>query len=342
MVAMMATGAIFINSCSKQELNDRTGVQKQEVNMSDEDIAIMNKIVAFRDKVAYAKENPGFKSGEVLSADDAVWNLETLFNVSYGFPDEQYGKTKTDTTILQISTDENGDVLLDDVVAKYDEIIAVVTQYYYNSGFSQKGFLLLDLEQGDLSNGQMEIEIRAVTGEKTEGWEPFCDDDNWWFCMHMGDCNYNNPGIDAADTIAGILMSHKPIVSPPPGYRFVYGPNELITLYGHEYMNENNEYLIFYIEREDGNFTWEDKCLHLVGEVNELNFHFWGEETVIYDILPQELNKPANWTFMECSIVGEFGNSFSTNYPCIRHKTTLTYAMRYLVPIGIISPPVEL
>ncbi|MEZ5198065.1 MAG: hypothetical protein R2764_17250 [Bacteroidales bacterium] len=108
--------------------------------MSDEDIAIINKIVTFRNKVAYAKENPGYKSGETMTSDEAVWNLETLFNASYGFPDEQYGKTKTDTTILQISTDENGDVLLDDVVAKYDEIIAVVTQYYYNSGFSRAIF----------------------------------------------------------------------------------------------------------------------------------------------------------------------------------------------------------
>jgi hypothetical protein len=343
LIALLATGILFLTYCSKEYAVDPAVNQNECEQMAEADFAVMNKLVAFRDKVQYFRENPGYKSGEMLTPEDAVWNLETLFNATYGFPDEQYGRTKSDTVVLYIDINSIGDILLDDVVAMYDDLIALVTQYYYNSGYDQKGFLLLHLTQGDISYGQMEIELRAVTGEKSDGWQPFSDDDSWWFCEHMGDCNWNNPGIDAADTIAGSLMAHKPLVSPPPGYRFVYGPNEVINLFGHEYLNENNEYLIFYIEREDGNFTWEDKCLHLVNEVNELNFHFWGEKTVIYDILPQELNKPANWTFMECSIVGEYGNSQANqNVPCIRHKTSLTYAMRHLVPKGIIPPPVEL
>jgi hypothetical protein len=336
--AILGLLIVIVVGCSKVELHDETANEPQYQTMTAEDISVMNKIVAFREKLAYHRDNPDFKSGEVMSAEEAVWNLETLFNVTYGFPDEQYGRTKSDTTVLYIDINSNGDVLLDDVVALYSNIITLVTQYYYNSGYDQKGFLLLHLTQRDFVNGQMEIGLRAVTGEKSE-WEPFGPLDQWWFGYYKGDCNWDSSGTDAAQKIQYAINYNKPLVSPPPGYRFVYSPNDTIPVFGHEYTNDVGEHLIFYIENPMGTFTWAEKCL----DPDEMNYHFFGQQEVIYNILPVELNKPANWTFMDCLIEGKQGtNPDENDIPCIHHYNTLTYALRYLVPVFIIEPPIDL
>ncbi|MBC8487474.1 MAG: hypothetical protein H8D45_15700 [Bacteroidetes bacterium] len=341
-IAVIIGGAIVINSCTKHENESEIDFKDQTVELSEENQAFINRLVDFKEKIECLKQNPGYKNGEKIDATEAVKSMEDLFNVSHGFPDEHYGNTKTDAVTVQIAVDNNHEVLMDDVVVKYDEIKNIVTQFYYNSGFTEKGFLLLDLEKREIANNQLEISIRSVTGEKDEGWEPFGPDDNWWFGYQKGDCELNGDG-DAAIKIQEALMNHKPLYYPPPGYRFGYSDYEQIPLFGHEYKDENGEYLIFYIENAAGNFTWEDKCLHLVGNENELNFHFNGEETVIYWLLPNDLNKPENWTFMECLIEGkEELNPHVNDIPCIHHNNDLTYALRYLIPIGIIEPPVEL
>jgi hypothetical protein len=338
-MVFFAAFTMVLTNCSKQETGEPNQNQKQDAVLSAEDISIMNKIVAFRDKVQYAKEKPGYKSGETMTTEEAIWNLETMFNVSFGFPDEQYAKTKTDSAVVQIAIDGNSEVSLDDVVAKYDEIIGLVTQYYYSSGFSQKGFLLLDLEQGEITNGQLEISLRAVTGEKEDNWEPFGLDDYWWYGIYKGDCDWNNAGTDAAEKIEVTVNNNKPLVSPPPGYAFIYSNYEQIYLFGYEYLDESGEYYIFYNENETGNFTWDEKCL----EPTEMNFHFNGERTVIYQVLPDVLNKPQNWVFMVCDLQGKQDPKPDNPYiQTIHHRNYLMYAYRYLVPIGIIVPPIEL
>ncbi|MCD4695369.1 MAG: hypothetical protein K8S16_03925 [Bacteroidales bacterium] len=317
---------MVINSCSKQEAVEQINDQKQEVKMSDEDITFCNKLVEFKKKVEYITETPGFKSGEIMSVDSAIWYLETLFNATYGFPYEQYTNTKTDETVLQIDINANGEVSLDDVVAMYDEIVNIVTQYYYNSGFNEKGFLLLDLEQGEINGNQLEIGLRSVTGEKGEGWEPFGPDDDWLYGNFLGRCDYTQDTTDAAEEIQKALNNHKPLVYPPPGYHFVYEIDELITLFGDEYTDESGDYLIFYIDNENGNFTWDEECL----QPDEMNFHFNGEETVIYDILEPELGK----RFMVCDLEGLQDTDEDEN-PRIRHNNILTFGIPHLIDPGI-------
>jgi hypothetical protein len=344
-VATFMMAAVCLDSCTKQENLEKGTDAQQEVQLTDEDVAFANKLVQFRDKVAYMRENPGYKSGETMEANEAVLQLETLFNATYSFGDERYGKTKTDWTTLFLNVDNNGDVLLDDLVATYGEIIDIVTQYYYASGFQQKGFVLLDLDITETANNQLEIGLRSVTGEKSDPWGPFTDGDNWWYGGHKGDCEWQGEAVDAADKIQEAIMNNMPLVSPPPGYAFKYSDFEDIPLFGNEYQNEEGENLIFCIEKANGDFTWEDKCLHynVEEEKNELNFHFNGERTVIYNILPADLQKPSNWVFRECAILGKKeAVPDDPDTQAVHHQNSLTYALRHLVPIGVVDPPIEL
>ncbi|MEZ5198066.1 MAG: hypothetical protein R2764_17255 [Bacteroidales bacterium] len=199
--------------------------------------------------------------------------------------------------------------------------------------------MLLDLEQGDLSNGQMEIELRAVTGEKTEGWEPFGPDDDWLYGDLLGRCDYTQDTTDAAEEIQKAINSNKPLVSPPPGYMFVYVLDDVVVLDYNDLPNypapENPpsnymDYLIFYVTEAAGQFTQGvEDCLI----PDEMNFHFEGEKTVIYQKLRVELNKPQNWVFMECDLKGF--NITINDYLIYYHQNNLTFAFRYLVQLEL-------
>jgi hypothetical protein len=163
---------------------------------------------------------------------------------------------------------------------------------------------------------------------------------DWWYGQNKGKCNWSNPGTDAAKEIQNFLNTTKPIPPPPPtGYRYVYVTDTIIEKFGHEYEDENGNHLIFYIEDENGNFSYDDYCL----DSEELNFHYFGQREVIYTRIPQEENKPDNWVLFFCKLIGESGPSVP-NYqtPCLRHFNKLEYAYRYIVPIEDIGEPVEL
>jgi len=333
----IAAMAVFY-SCGKQELDSSLISENQEVLMSTDDQIFLENLINFRNKVNFIRSNPELKSGEVMAVDEAIKQIEALFNATYGFPDEQYGKTKTDKTTVLINVNNNDEVTLDDVTTTFEEIINIVTQYYYQSTFDQKGFLLLDLEKGETVEGQVEIGLRSVIGEKEGDWNPFGPDDDWWYGDEAGDCNWDSAGTDAAEKIQEAVNIYRPLVSPPPGYQFDYSDYEPVVLFGHEYVNESGEKLIFYKENESGTFTWDEKCL----DPDEMNFHFFGEREVIYFRIPIDLNKPSNWVFMECDLDGNQEFNPTNRFPSIHHNNNLTYALRHLVPIGIIVPPIEL
>lgn len=337
-ILAMIAGAFIFNGCSKQELSEQLISDNLETEMNDQDKKFQDALVQFRDKVNYIRENPDYKSDEIMNSDDAILHIETLFNATYSFSEDRYITTRTDKTTIQIDISSDDNVLLDDVVLTFDEIINIVTQYYHACDFNQKGFLLLDLERGEITNNQLEIYLRSVIGEKDGEWEPFGDNDYWWYGYLKGDCDWNNGGTDAAVKMMNAVNTNKPLVSPPPGYRFAYDTYEVIELFGHEYEDESGEKLIFYKDDELGSFSWDDKCL----EPDEMNFHFDGEQEVIYTRLPYDLNKPSNWTFMECFLEGENEVNPYLNIPSIHHDNDLTYALRHLVAIGIIDPPIEL
>ena len=186
--------------------------------------------------------------------------------------------------------------------------------------------------------------LRSVTGEKSDPWGPFQDGDNWWYAEHKGDCNWEGEDVDAADKIQEAIINNMQQVTPPPGYAFLYSDVEVIELFGDEYQNEDGENLIFCIEKANGIFSDDDKCLRVDMEedLDELNFHFIGTQNIIYNILPDVYDKPSNWVFRECAIEGLQESVPGSPYQAIHHQSDLTYALRFIVLKDVIGEPVEL
>lgn len=220
----------------------------------------------------------------------------------------------------------------------YNELYVIVRDFYLGCNFSDKGFLLLDLEIASTTSSEALISLRYVVGEQTPGsfnFEYFGEEDDWKYGGGLGKCDEPGwEGEDAAIKIQEAIMNTKPYIITPPGYRWDYSDYETIDLEGNEYTNMNDEFLIFYIVHTDSNanFLPEEKCLRTEIEngFDEMNFHYNGEMEIIYSELEPQLDK----RFMECAISGVKDFDGDDN-PRIRHDNTLTFANAHLVPIGI-------
>ncbi len=119
---VMISSAPILKACSKQENIGQT-TNPEAVYMNAADIQFQNNLLRFKDKVEYIRENPGFKSGASMEVDSVVWYLEALFNAVYAYPDEKYSYSVTDTATFQVTLDAEGLVSLNELSAKYDELL---------------------------------------------------------------------------------------------------------------------------------------------------------------------------------------------------------------------------
>ncbi len=335
LVAFLISSAAIFNACSKQETEIQTH-DLEAVQMTQADINFQNQIVSFKGKLDFMREHPGYKSGEVMSVDSAVWYAEALFNAEYSYADERYSQTVADTTTITVGLDAGGSVSMDDLTMLYNELYEIVRDYYLNCGFSDKGFLLLDLEVLAVSGNEALITVRSVTGEKAPGsfnWDYFGEDDDWIYGGYEGKCGGGFYGFDAAEKIEIAIMENRPCYLTPPGFQWVFSDYYTQQVYGFEYKNEFDECLVFYIAKPGGIFTDDDICLttEVASSQDEMNFHFGGEMEIIYTILEPELDK----RFMDCNIEGKQDFELGTNCPRIRHHNELTFATAHLLPIGI-------
>lgn len=101
-VVLIATAALF-NACSKQESTVNPASEQQ---LSPQDLKINNTIKNFRDKVAYLREHPGYKSGETMSVDSAQWYLDAVFNYSFAYTEESFETFNSGTFLITL--EKNG------------------------------------------------------------------------------------------------------------------------------------------------------------------------------------------------------------------------------------------
>ena len=322
---------VVISNCKKDvtEQTIQPAINKTAAVMTAEDSLFSKKIIWFDGIMKNYADDPNYSSNKQFIPDSALWYIEAWFNAKYAFTDEQYIKTETSTETLTIDINANNNVEMDDIASVYDELLTKVKTMLGQSTLNNKELILLDLEISRIGISEAVVNIRPVFGEKgimTINYDPFGDDDYWYYGEFKGDCDLSvYEDTDAAQKISGAIMAHRPIFLPCPGCYYTYSDIDTVIRQGYEYQNSNGEYLIFYIVRPDGNFTPDDKCL----EPDEMNFHFHGEETVIYEILEPELNK----TFMSCYLEG-FQDDDNQYRPRIRHKNELFFGIMHLVIPG--------
>lgn len=332
-IAMVALIAI-IYSCSKQEQSEPNG-STTEISQSSADIQIENKIRAFKSKMEFLRENPSYKSGETMSVDSAVWYMEAASNYTYSHASNTFNELVVDSIEINVPIN-NGEIQLNDMLEAYDEMINDISESYYAILNEEKYLVFNDISLKTTEIGTATLDIVAGFGVGQASGTSNIFSDEWWFGEKLGDCDFNNPGTDAAEQIEDKILLRKGTPSPDIKYRDV----ETFEIFAFDYLNTEDlnpydnlyDYWMFYMwDPYSGNMPNVHYCV----SVDEMNFYLLGTEYILNHDQPQ-FARPPGKTLLTIDMRGT--GVYSGEGTTALHWAILTYGIPY---IGI-DPPDDL
>jgi thymidine kinase len=358
---MMAT--VSFNACTKQE-NDVQALNRkiQQPEPTREDVAIFNKIMDFKKKVDHIKENPGYKSGEMMSVDEAKFYLDAAFNLTYAFTAESFKAFNTGTFFITIS--KNGEELsLDEVSAAFYEMKDKTVLIHEATEGLEKQLYVSHMEITGNTTNEVEFKVTATIGARNEttppAITPFEEGDDWMYGETLGDCYGNwEDQRDAATEIEWATNTYRPYFIQDEGenwYAYYTDPSALIndvTVYDNEtnkqlfrnpndVMDNDRDYYLLYQKKDEANNLYVHTCIPW----DEMNFYYNGAHKVIYEIIqenPDVFGVGPNLTFRNCeSIEGlhEGGTELDPDYAY--HKLSILYKTRHIIASNIDPLPIK-
>ncbi len=217
-------------SCKKNniEKTDNAGTNPNPAVVLEQSPDI-TRIIKFNKDVTARRENPELKTREVITLDEAKDNIADLFNAVYGEPTEYYGETERAEFTVTLPVDADGNVLLDDAVAAYEEAVELARESYHASTLENKGYICMSATVEQQRGGIAEVRLNGVFGKKTEAPTAagyFDESSNWLYTYHATpSCDeYEGDGADYALECAMKRMLITGNATTPEGYRMItYG-----------------------------------------------------------------------------------------------------------------------
>ena len=326
--------AVAVVSCKKE----KEPQVKAEIPQADAQMqAEIDRIVGFMKQVEIRKANPGMKSAETMTLDEAMNNIVDLFNVTYTEPMAYYPESERHDFTISVALTADGEVLLDDVVAAYEQALANAREAYHGSTLPDKAYQRLIVTCTPWRDGNAELKFDGKYGTRTDQPEPpkphidgpFSVGDDWHYRNGMGRCCDTCFPISGADkvlqdTIMKEVLANRPV--DPEGYRGFY------TNFRERRFCALENTGVFY--RTDVDNT----CI----EWMEMNDFLVGEKNIIYHVLPQRepvinLNGNLMQTYRDYVYEVEIDGKGGVDEGHIRHDTEVLYARYNFIEDGIIT-----
>jgi hypothetical protein len=254
-LAMLITASLIIISCQKEQ----TGIDKQETQaeQSLKDTQLEKRIVAFRDKIDLIRENPTLKSStEPMDVDSAVWYIEATSNFTFGDASFETEEFIVDSAFIEVPV-TNGQILLADVQAAYDQVVNSLAEHNANITANQKQLVVADISLKESDENFATFEVTSGFG--TDGTTGFGNNYPWYWGWELGRCDGSGlgSGKDAADKIAYLANME---ISVPVGHSYYTDVTEIEVWYWDVPTNSNpyGEYLLFHDFQE---VTLNHHCL---------------------------------------------------------------------------------
>jgi hypothetical protein len=208
-----AIGMLSFFGCSKEKINSEKQQQTAQTQFEQKGI---KAIKDFKQKVAYYRENPGYKSGETIQSDSVMFLLEGTINYSHAFMLDYYDDKLIDNLSLIVPKNGSGEVNMDMLVQKYVEMKAEISSVYYSSNFENKGLIAVDLSQTSQDDDEILLNVSVITGNRgvdppppipgVSG--PFEAGDNWWYGENAGKCYDTTTYSDAAQELKTAMSNY--------------------------------------------------------------------------------------------------------------------------------------
>lgn len=320
-------------ACKKDKLTEPPYINKEECYDYKTNLVIQ-QIKRFDNQLKEVR-NGTDRSNTYLDMDSVMWNIESLFNITYSFPEKKYVEKAIHELTFNIDTDNNM-MSMSDVCLLYDEIVSSVREVYRNDGFlTNKGLMSIFLEKEESRSGTLAVKVIVVTGKTADYQEdhefilygPFDKDACWYYGEYGGSCDDPTILTDAAELLEDTINYIHGYKPEDNDYRNIYVNLLSVYLRGNEYKNPSGtDYYLFYKE----NCTMDDLYL----DANELNEYYYAEVNVIKNRVPNDPNyssyMPDDWVFMEVNIDG-VSAYIDNNTQTFMHNNYIFYGSKYSV-----------
>ena len=240
----------------------------------------VTRIIKFNNDVKLRRENPDIRTREVISLEEAKDNIADLFNAVYGEPTEYYGETERAEFSVTLPVDADGNVLLDDAVAAYEEAVELARESYHASTLENKGYICMSATVEEQRGGTAEVKLNGVFGKKTEAPTateegPFNSEESWPYTYEPGgDCvPTHTEGADCALECAMKPMFGINDAKAPEGYRIITYGVQSFDFSGCEYPDR-----LFYRK----GVHVDETCIS--GDL--MNFYFDNGMDIITNVIP--------------------------------------------------------
>lgn len=332
---IVATVAAFLIGCKKEQDAKLYNNEQIEQNNKGAETAIA-RITNFKKQVDVRKSQPGMKSAETVSINEAVANIVELFNAVYAQPEYFYVQMVRNSFTITLPLTSEGKVLVDDVVSAYNQAIVLARQAYINDGISEdKGYVELTVQLGNITDSTAELVFFSTSGQSgdsntpsTSPNGPFDEDDDWIYKDLLGRCEDPSYQSSADKQIELMIKSicYDWGRDPVTGQRYYYYDY-------HEYDFDGCDYPDWLFYREDIT-NW---CIN----DDEMNSLFYSTKQFLEFTGPNDMGLPMSgnnryYLRMDYSIEGNpdpISDGFLSHN--IKHAQ---YARRTLYPSETIEP----
>lgn len=319
-ITLTALAIVMFQNCSKTSIEQN--IPKQEIG--DGSAEIIEHILQVKSKLELHHNNPDLKSGELISADSAIWEIESQLNFNFCYNNiDILQKSLEEFEVIMPLNSQQKIAFTELVVLYYDIIIDSIQSKMTNLTYQNKRLLLVDLEQtGSTAQGDKIISVKSLIGNQQN---IVLHDDNWWYGENYGTCNGNYGPEDAA-TQLDARVTNAMLPAPPGGGRWkftnvkAYGP----VLPKKDKLDETPDnyldYKIFFATTENNLIIdFDVKCLSPF----EMNFY----KSQYFDYVDTAEAKYPGKKFSECMIVGKE----NVNPYQIYHNYTIFVGNRFVL-----------
>ena len=342
---VLAVVAFFV-ACKKDKLTDPEYYEHHNHNEDKTSDYVVNRIMKFDNKLKQIKQGL-YRDISNISADSALWDIESLFNATFSFPDRNYVEKKIQKLSFNIDIYDGEYLKMEDVSDLYDDIIISVREAYRNDGIeSDKSLMSIVINKGEIISDKLYVDLLMVSGRaakkqynyKAELWGPFKDDDCWYFGEYGGSCDDPSIVYDAAKALEDVInFNYGNRQEETSAHRNIYVNMTNISLSGNEYWNERlNDYYLYY------KVNCPDSLLYL--DHNELNKYYHNIRDVIFNVIPNDVKYssvlPISCEFMEICIDGMF--SMEGKNTIHNHNTNVIYGNKHVISKIEMGPAVDL
>ena len=336
MMILLAAVGIPLVSCHKDNAAQSPEIAESccyEPKTAD----VLDRINAFRKCIEHCQANPGTRDVSCLSVDDAVWNLEALFNYTYAYPEQICSRMAVYDSALYLPVTYHDSVLMADLVLFYEQMYGAVGAIFQRDTLSNSQLVLLDVEpDDDVLNELLKIELHILIGSVTgtaQGippeppypWPgPFAQGE-WWYYGENGGGSSGTES-DAAQELTRYLRLYL-IPNAPVGSYYTYTDIIQLTSTNPSEHTYGNGYCEFYRNDSLGLEVPDDLILNS----DVLNFHYFGEKDLVKNQLyGYGMGDPTIRTL--CGVyISDSCNIVNNMYTIIKHCTTAFYGVGLLV-----------